>query len=103
MREDGSSTALAWHGKQKLAVGVGGVLTPEQCVAALRIFREHGHDAPVRLSTSTGDAECVFVVSATALAALPERAVTTELQQALGRKVWVVAASEQWPTTELLT
>jgi len=42
------------------------------------------------------------VVPGVVLAALPEPALTADLQQAFGRKVWIVAEGPAWPETEPL-
>ena len=81
------------------------MLTGDQRAAAERLFRAHGYEGPLRiarLTALTGDDERVFVVPAVVLASLPEGALTVELQQVLGRKVWLVADGPAWADTEPL-
>jgi hypothetical protein len=81
------------------------VLTDEQREQARQSFRAHGYDGPLRIARLTalaGDDERIFVVPGVVLAALPERALTADLQQAFGRKVWIVAEGPAWPETEPL-
>jgi len=81
------------------------VLTDEQREQARQIFRARGYDGPLRIGRLTalaGDDERIFVVPGVVLAALPEPALTADLQQAFGRKVWIVAEGPAWPETEPL-
>ena len=81
------------------------MLTDEQREQAEQIFGAHGYDGPLRVARPTaltGDDERIFVVPGVVLAALPERALSAELQKALGRKVWIVAEGPAWPETEPL-
>ena len=72
------------------------MLSDRERVKAAQIFRSHGFGGTIRLARETSDDECVFLFSAAALATLPERAITTALQQALGRKVMVANDTPPW-------
>lgn len=76
------------------------MLTPEQRQEAARIFRAAGYERPLRIARLNGDDERVFVVDEDALAQLPYE-LATDLQRALGRKVWIVA-EPTWQDTEPL-
>ena len=81
------------------------MLTDEQRTQAEQIFRAHGYDGPLRiarLTGLTGDDERIFVVPAVVMAALPEQALAADLQEAFGRKVWIVSEGPAWPETEPL-
>jgi hypothetical protein len=78
------------------------VLTDAERDAAARLFAEYGFDQPLVVARVTSDDERIFVVPAEALAKLPGQRLTIELQQALGRKVWMVSANATWTDTEQL-
>jgi phosphoglycolate phosphatase-like HAD superfamily hydrolase len=78
------------------------VLTDDERDEAQRLFAKHGFSQPLRVARITSEDERVFVVPPDALAALPEPALTAELQQALGRKVWIVGASSARADTQPL-
>jgi hypothetical protein len=84
-----------------LGATVARVLTDDELAAVEQVFRAHGHDEPIRIAPPIGDDERIFVLPASALAKLPEAAVTADLQRALGRKVWL-ADESAWPGTEPL-
>ena len=76
------------------------MLTVEQRQKAERLFRDAGYDRPLCIARLIGDDERIFVVDEDALPKLPYE-LTAGLQQALGRKVWIVAGPD-WPDTEPL-
>ena len=78
------------------------MLTEGERDAAARLFAEHGFDQPLVVARVTSDDERIFVVPAEALAKLSEQKLVIELQQALGRKVWIVSANATWADTEPL-
>ncbi len=78
------------------------MLTDDQRRDAERLFRAHGYDEPLRIAPVTSEDERIFVVPSEVLAVLPERDLTAELQQALGRKVWICAEGTAWSHTEPL-
>jgi hypothetical protein len=80
----------------------GRVLTDSERDAAARLFAEHGFDEPLVVARVTSEDERIFVVPDDALAKLPEQRLTTDLQRALGRKVWIVGTSPAWADTEPL-
>ena len=76
------------------------MLTLEQRQKAERLFRAAGNDRPLRIARLIGDGESIFVVDENALPKLPYE-LGAGLQQALRRKVWIVAGPD-WPDTEAL-
>jgi hypothetical protein len=88
---------FAWEAKAVIISAE--VLSQGEIAVVERIFRSHGCDAPVRIAQPVGNDERIFVLPAATFVALSERAVTQELQDALGRKVWLVPESPEWPAT----
>lgn len=78
------------------------MLTDDQRRAAEAVFRAHGYDEPLRVAPVTSEDERIFLMPADALAALPERTLTIELQQAIGRKVWLTEETPRWGDPEPL-
>jgi hypothetical protein len=78
------------------------VLSDQQRNETARLFAKHGFDGALRVARVTSDDERIFVVPPEALSTLPQLTLTTELQQTLGRKVWIVAAGPEWADTEPL-
>jgi len=78
------------------------VLTDDQRRKAEQLFLAHGYDGELRIARLVGDDERIFVVPTAVLASLPERSLSAELQQALGRKVWIVDEAKGWSETEPL-
>jgi hypothetical protein len=76
------------------------VLTADQKQEVERLFREAGYEGPLRIARVVSEDERVFVVDQAALTALPYE-LTSQLQQALGRKVWITAGPA-WEDTESL-
>ncbi len=78
------------------------MLSEEQIREAERLFRSYGYDRPLRIAPLTSEDERIFLLPATAIAAIPEAALTAQLQQALGRKVWLTSESPRWGEPEPL-
>jgi hypothetical protein len=78
------------------------VLSDAERDEAARLFAKHGFDLPLVVARVTSDDERIFVVPPDELAKLSGQSLTIELQNALGRKVWIVAASPSWADTESL-
>jgi hypothetical protein len=76
------------------------VLSDSQMDEVERLFRRAGYDRPLRIARVTSEDERVFVVDEHALTRLPHD-LAANLQQALGRKVWIVAGPG-WDDTEPL-
>ena len=66
------------------------MLTDDQKHAVERLFYAAGYDRPLRIAPVISEDERVFVVDEDVLASLPHD-LTANLQQALGRKVWITA------------
>ena len=68
----------------------------ERHVATIReLFAAHGYAGTLSVIDDQLD-EAIFVVPAGALGSIRERDLCIALQGTLGRKVWVVEASEVW-------
>jgi hypothetical protein len=77
------------------------VISSEQRREVERLFREAGYAEPVNVAPVTSEDERVFVL--TPGSGLDgSRDLEASLQAALGRKVWIVEESDQWPVREPL-
>jgi len=72
------------------------VLSDRQRAEAARVFSDHGYDGTIRLAREWGADECVFLLSAEALAKVPQRAVTMALVDVLRRKVLIANDTPPW-------
>lgn len=73
------------------------MLSDEERITAERLFRDAGYDKPLRIAITSED-ERVFVVEMESVAELPYD-LCPALQEALGRKVWIVAGGLAWTQT----
>ena len=73
------------------------MVTTEEHQAVELLFREAGCVGPLKVAKLIGDDELVFVLPAEVVHRLSDRVgLEAALQQALGRKVWIVAESPNW-------
>jgi hypothetical protein len=66
------------------------------------IFQRRGFAEPLLIARIGSDDERFCVLPEAVFARLPEAEIVPALQPALGRKVWLVIASEAWSDTEPL-
>lgn len=64
--------------------------------AALQIFKAHGVEGEIRVASYEGHDEVVFVLPSGAAAAIRGHGLDSELQQLLGKKVWVTTEADGW-------
>jgi hypothetical protein len=80
----------------------GAVISAEARKVAEDLLRQAGFPGPLNVARVIGDDERIFVLPGDAVGGLKDqRGLEAALQQALGRKVWIVAASPRWSDTEL--
>lgn len=77
------------------------MISSEQRREVERLFREAGYAEPVTVAPVTSEDERVFVLTPGS-GLVGRRDLEASLQEALGRKVWIVQESDPWPSREPL-